>query len=521
MGLMALNRLMSRQREQKQKRNRGRMEANNGWIASFSKRNRSPCRQDVNSHGGKKVRYPMPDLPEDIWRHIHFLLPMQDAARAACLSRSFQSSWKCYPNLTFTNETMCSKENLCKRTTGSNVIRDYNNKIDRVLRNHSGAGVKKLRLEYYVIPCDAEPYHHLTSWLQIAVTPGIEQVHLTLSPKDATFNFPCMLLSETCQGSMQYLHLANLDLHPTFQLGLRTLRTLHLCNVHITEDELGCLLTHSFALAHLRLQYCHDIIRLEIPCLLQRLRFLEVLECSLQVLEINAPNIFRLRLLDFSVQFLLGKSWKMKNLMLNNSCVISYAIDNLPSCAPKVETLTIHSSYEILNAPVASSKFRHLKFLNIYLAGLHSHRDYDYLSLVSFLDASPLLEKFVLLVSRVQSKYDWFEGDPSSLRQMSEHRHRNLKSVKISSFCPQKSMLELARHILENATSLECLTLDTTPISHRCSGDMLDRKCPPLETECIRDAHKSNLAVRKYIEGKVNSTVKLNLLGPCSRCYAL
>ena len=54
---------------------------------------------------------------------------------------------------------------------------------------------------------------------------------------------------------------------------------------------------------------------------------------------------------------------------------------------------------QILNAPVASSKFRHLKFLNIYLAGLHSHRDYDYLSLVSLFDASPLLEKFVLFVS--------------------------------------------------------------------------------------------------------------------------
>ena len=72
-----------------------------------------------------------------------------------------------------------------------------------------------------------------------------------------------------------------------------------------------------------------------------------------------------------------------------------------------------------------------------------------------------VLLAFDLQVSPVQSKYDWFEGDPSSLRQMSEHRHRNLKSVKISSFCPQKSMLELARHILENATSLERLTLDT------------------------------------------------------------
>uniref|UniRef100_A0A453L5K3 At1g61320/AtMIF1 LRR domain-containing protein n=1 Tax=Aegilops tauschii subsp. strangulata TaxID=200361 RepID=A0A453L5K3_AEGTS len=350
MGLMALNRLISRQREQKQKRNRGRIEANNGWIASsLAKRNRSPCRQDINSHGGKKVRYPGPDLPEDIWRHIHFLLPMQDAARAARISQSFRSSWKCYPNLTFTNETMCSKEDLCMRTTGSNVIRDYNNKIDHVLRNHSGAGVKKLRLEYYVIPHDAEPYHHLTSWLQIAVTPGIEQLHLTLSPRDATFNFPCMLLSERCHGSIQYLHLANLDLHPTFQLGLRTLKTLHLYNVHITGGELGCLLSHSFALAHLRLQYCHDIIRLQIPCLLQRLRFLEVLECSLEVLEINAPNISRFRLMDFNVQLSFGKSRKMKNLMLNNSCGISYAIDNLPSCAPKVETLTIHSSYEVFS----------------------------------------------------------------------------------------------------------------------------------------------------------------------------
>ncbi|XP_044385273.1 uncharacterized protein [Triticum aestivum] len=456
---------------------------------------------------------------------------MQDAARAACVSHSFLCSWRCYPNLIFVEETMCSKENLRKTTVGSNGIRDYNNNIHRVLTNHSGAGVRKFRLEYHV-PYDAKSYRRLSSWLQIAVTPSIEELNLVVWPKEATFisqkrkkkatfNFPITLMSDLCKGSIQHLHLTNVDLHPTFQLGLRTLKSLHLHGVNITGDELGCLLSNSFALAHLRLQYCHDLIRLEIPCLLQRLRFLEVLECSLQVLEINAPNISRFRFMDYDVQLSLGKSRKMKNLMLNNSCGISYAIDNLPSCAPKVETLTIHSSYEIINAPVASGKFCHLKILIIYFLGLHSHRDYDYLSLVSFFDASPLLEKFVLFVSPVQSKYDWFEGDPSSLRQMSEHRHRNLKSVKISSFCPQKSMVELARHILENATSLECLTLDTTPISYRCSGDILDRKCPPLETACVRDAHKSLLAVRTYIEGKVSSTVKLNLLGPCTRCYAM
>ncbi|XP_044385279.1 uncharacterized protein [Triticum aestivum] len=379
-----------------------------GQIASsLDKRNSSPYRQDDYSHCDNKEGYSGPDLPEDIWRHIYFLLPMQDAARAACVSHSFLCSWRCYPNLTFTNETMCSKQNLYERTVGPNVIRDYNNNIDRVVTYHSGAGVRKLRLQYCVIPDDAEPYHHLTSWLQIAVTPGIEELDLVVWTREATFisqkrrektmfNFPCTLLSDMCQGSIRHLYLGNLGLHPTFQLGLRTLKTLHLSEVHITTDELGCLLSNSFALAHLRLQYCYEIIRLEIPRLLQRLRFLEVIECSLQVLEINAPNISRFRLMGHNVQLSLGKSWKMKNLMLNNRCAISYALDNLLSCAPKVETLTIRSRYEIINAPVISSKFLHLKILSILLFSRHNHRHYDYLSLVSFFEASPSLEKFVL-----------------------------------------------------------------------------------------------------------------------------
>lgn len=35
-------------------------------------------------------------------RHIHALMPLQDAARAACISHTFLQSWRCYPILTFT-----------------------------------------------------------------------------------------------------------------------------------------------------------------------------------------------------------------------------------------------------------------------------------------------------------------------------------------------------------------------------------------------------------------------------------
>ncbi|XP_044401509.1 uncharacterized protein [Triticum aestivum] len=201
------------------------------------------------------------------------------------------------------------------------------------------------------------------------------------------------------------------------------------------------------------------------------------------------------------------------------SCAISYAIDNLPSRAQNLETLTIYSTCERVNAPMASIKFLHLKFLSILLvSGSNFDRDYDYLSLLPFFDASPSLETFRLFVAE-QSMSDWFEGDRSSLRRMPQHCHGNPKSVKIVGFFPQKSMVELTCHILENATSLESLTVDASPANYRCSGR--GRKCCPLEATAIVKARKPVLAVKKYIEGNVSSTVKLNVREPCRRCHRL
>ena len=116
---------------------------------------------------------------------------------------------------------------------------------------------------------------------------------------------------------------------------------------------------------------------------------------------------------------------------------------------------------------------------------------------------------------------DWFEGDPSSLRRMPQHCHGSLKSVKIIGFFPQKSMVGLTCHLLENAMSLESLTVDASPANYRCSGSKPGRKCSPLTTTAIVKAHKSVLAVKKYIEGNVPSTVKLNVPEPCGRCHRL
>ncbi|CAM0952305.1 unnamed protein product [Alopecurus aequalis] len=507
---------MSMHREQKW--NRGH---NGSRIASIAERNSSPCRQDDNSHGDEEVRYAGPDLPEEIWHHIYSLVPMRDAARASCVSHAFHHSWRCHPNLTLIKETICSKENLRHWTGDANDKRDrreYNNNIDQILANHRGTDVKALELDFYG-PYNSKFYNRLNSWLQIAVTPGIEELKLLLLSNKSKYDFPCSLLSDR-GNTIRYLSLDHCALRPTVNLGLGCLTQLELYEVRITGDELERLISNSFALGKLKLTYCDDIIRLEIPCLLQRLSYLEVFECSsLQVIENKAPNISSFDYSGRQVPLSLGESRQvMKKLRLFHACVINYAINKLPSSVPNLETLTLRSLIEIVNAPMVPNKFLHLKKLNISVSEWCSNQKYDFLSLASFLDASPSLENFVLFVSAV-SKYDLVVGDPSSLRQTPVQHHDKLKTVKIVGFCCQKSLVELTRHILERATSLKLLVLDTINVYRRCSGDISGRKCSTLSRAKVSEAFKSIVAVKLYIKEKVPSTVRLNVREPCKRCH--
>ncbi|KAL6844471.1 hypothetical protein ACP4OV_026144 [Aristida adscensionis] len=117
-----------------------------------------------------------------------------------------------------------------------------------------------------------------------------------------------------------------------------------------------------------------------------------------------------------------------------------------------------------VNTPIVADKFIHLKYLMIYLTYGDEKcvsPSYDYLSLASFLNASPVLETSIPSVDQEEMKHDPAFGDASPNRQISEHKHDRLKKLQINGFCSAKSMVELTCHILENATSLESVTLDT------------------------------------------------------------
>ncbi|KAL5201514.1 hypothetical protein ABZP36_035868 [Zizania latifolia] len=512
MGYLRLKRLTTMQRERRRRRRRrqARALARDESIGSLKKQKGSPCQQDDNLHSSKRMRNSDPELPEDIWRYIRSLLPMRDAARAASVSSAFLNSWRHHPTLTFSIGTFGVVESETS----------FIKKIDHIMNRHSGIGVKALTITFNG-RFRSKDHSYLDSWLQIAVTPWIEELMLMLSP--CNYNFPCSLLSGGNGSSIRLLHLCYGAFRPTAELGcFGSLTRLHLSDVRITGDELGCLLSTSFSLERLELCFCREIKHLKIPSVLQKLSYLEVFECPrLRVIESKAPNLHSLCIFargSRHVQLSFGEPSLLKNLWMGFPIALCHDSVELATIFRNLESLTIDACGKKVITPMVSSKFLHLKCLNITITARTLFLSYDYLSLVSFLDASPSLRTFILNVSENHPEDDSIFKD-SHLRQRSEQHHDNLRNVKIIGFRSAKSLVELTCHFLEN-TSVERLTLDITCISFTCSTSKTGR-CDPMEEDALVEAPKALLAIRTYIEGKVPSTVKLNVVEPCSRCHAI
>ncbi|KAF8729580.1 hypothetical protein HU200_017524 [Digitaria exilis] len=387
-------------------------------------------------------------------------MPMRDAAQVACVAQAFVRSWRCHPSLDFNEETLGLIQNGCRKDENA---RDFNNKVDHILDKHSGIGIKELRL---------------------------------ILTTDEKYNFPISLLYGQTGDSLWYLSLACCHFHPTDKFGcFRNLTKLKLTLVHITATELGWFLSSSFALEQLKLRYCNDIDCLKIPCLL-KLSYLEVVCCTgLQAIESKAPNLSSVSVVGgLHVQFSLENARRIKILNRHSSNFTGYARTNLPSIMPNLEALSIRSDVELVNTPMMPSKFLHLKFLNIAIGGL----TFDFLSLASFLVASPSLETFILEVG-------YFFEDNSNFRMMPGHHHSKLKCAKIIKFSAAKSVAELTCHILESAT---CSVKETG-------------KCIFLLKEALVEARRGALAAQTFIKPKVPSTVEFNVLEPCSWCHAV
>uniref|UniRef100_A0A0D9W9V9 At1g61320/AtMIF1 LRR domain-containing protein n=1 Tax=Leersia perrieri TaxID=77586 RepID=A0A0D9W9V9_9ORYZ len=473
----------------------------------------------------------------DILRHMCSLMPLKDAARAACVSRGFLRCWRHYPNLIFNSQIL----GLIRNELGSDAeevplydsafkVDDREsyvvNKIDHIIQNHSGIGVKVLKLRLFL--CRNISSAVLDKWLETVIKPGIEELSLEMSSckKGTEYNFPSSVLSNKAGGgTIQSLFLDSCTFHPTVTLGCNSLTSLHLCAVHIFGEELGQFLSNSFALERLVITNCSDIIQLKVPCLMRQPKHLKVTKCqNLQVIEMDAPKLSTFIYGDVGVHISLGDPLPVKHILLmgyNQPNTICYARTKLPSIMSNVESLIVSSNNEMISTPMVPIKFLHLKFLEIYLSELLAFLpSYDFFSLVSFLDASPALETFILHVAQRRLRRDSIpDGEHTDLRRAPHCLHDKLQNVTITGFNSTKSMIELTSHILQNAPSLKCITLDTADLydkDHLAMGE-----CTPMMRGGILEARKAVEAIRRYIVEKVPSCVELKLLEPCSECHII
>jgi hypothetical protein len=103
-------------------------------------------------------------------------------------------------------------------------------------------------------------------------------------------------------------------------------------------------------------------------------------------------------------------------------------------------------------------------------------------------------------------------------RRKPKCRHNKLRQVMITGFCSAKSLVDLTVHILEGASLLERLTLDTTrgcSKSSRFPASVRTGQCLPMSKTALTEAHKAIEVAGRYIAGRVPTSGGLSFLNLC------
>lgn len=216
--------------------------------------------------------------------------------------------------------------------------------IHHILKNHSGTGVKTLKLSVracgnFIID------NNIDIWLQASVKSGILELDLDL-PQDhgPKYKFLCSLLSYAA-SSLQSLSLSHCVFQPAVTIGsFRNLKRVCLVLIHITGEELGCFFSCALSQERFEISECDDITFLKIPSHLELLKFLRVFRCrGLQMIEIYAPMVTTFVFNGPPVK-LTGDSSQIQNITMNGigRCgIFQYALTKLHSIASNLQALTL------------------------------------------------------------------------------------------------------------------------------------------------------------------------------------
>uniref|UniRef100_A0A0E0KW22 F-box domain-containing protein n=1 Tax=Oryza punctata TaxID=4537 RepID=A0A0E0KW22_ORYPU len=428
--------------------------------------NPAASRKRKNIHGSaaaKRKKIPnlqLSNLPKDVLCSITSKLPLKEAVRTSVLSSHWKRIWTCRANLDLSTRTVYSDYDWdrCSSDRGFKLNkRKFIKIVDSVLKQHEGVGTEQFRIRFAL---DNKNSYRINRWVKNATalkTKGLvlELYSLLFGPRIVPYDFPLKMIN----SNLCYLRLwfASLKV-PADSRGSLNLTKLSLQEVNITDEDLHQFLSECNHLREVDITDCRMLTNLRIPGHLNQLKSLLVaicpllreikLSCSVTALDYRGPLI--------PLQLAIPSQTTNVSISLSTfHSALGYIFSDLPSTLTNLETLTLKSK-QVERADMLSSlprliSLRHLT-LRLTISDL-PQRKIDLLDFASLLKVAPFMEKLEL------HRYCQDDGE---LRSLPRCPHSHLSWVQITGFFGEKDQLELALHILRNATVLKAMVIETS-----------------------------------------------------------
>ncbi|RLN24004.1 hypothetical protein C2845_PM07G14090 [Panicum miliaceum] len=386
----------------------------------------------------------------DILHYIISQLPIKEAARTSILSKHWKDVW-------------CSRRNL-KIPYLSIKEQVFIGRVNTVLNQHSGVGVEKLEFEFSSL--HNEHAEHIDGWLKFAIASKTNQLILDFTfvhPPKEPYSFPFQLFDATTGSQLHSMKLGSVSLkQPSNIKVLLNLKKLELVDVNITSEEIETMLFNCNALEFLGISRCLMLTSLRTRHPLNHLNHLHVSHCPLlQEVELSSGLIT----LEYEGPLMpLASHSTLRNVCIKSLDVCSalaYIFTDFPSNLPRLEMLTIRCQEierdDMLDKPLKFTYLRHLR-LELNFVSLET-RTTGVLDLACLLEAAPYMEKLELHMW-MDCTLERYRKRHGELRSLPSQLHSHLKVVNMTGFYGQKDQVELALHILGNASVLETMKIN-------------------------------------------------------------
>ncbi|CAM0950558.1 unnamed protein product [Alopecurus aequalis] len=339
-------------------------------------------------------------------------------------------------------------------------VRRSVDRVNHVLRKHSGLGVNKLSVK---LELRKEHADHIDGWVMFAIASKARIVTLNFSPYlgsyESNYSFPCHLFNSKNASYLQALRLDSVNLGPSPDFcAFANLKMLALDHVLALKD-LQYILSKCPVLEWLSIQWCYQKCNLHASAPLCRLKYLCVKNCNVDKIEFVAPNLntFEYRGSQILIKFHECSKLKTTIVELIIHSTLEYMFTGLPGVVPHVETLHVEAfvNKKMLGFKYAPLEYSHLRHLALRLQMFGKTA---VLQLAYLLEAAPYLEDLHLdMYCYKGSRLYGVGGDPVGGGSVIPDRpHYHLKT----GFRGNGGQTELAKYIMRNAVELERMTVD-------------------------------------------------------------